>query len=368
MIIKEIRLENYRNYEKLDIKLNNRFNVIYGNNAQGKTNILESLYLCATGRSHRTDKERELVRFNQKGYDVKISLEKKDIDIELEYRFLDGKKFIRVNEIGIDKLNKLIGNLVVVLFSPEDIILLKEDPAGRRRFLDIAISQVKPSYFHKLQQYRKILANRNALLKQIKMDESLINSLSVWDESLVEVGSEILFARINFIKRLEDIIKPKHLYLTTNKEDIKINYKDSIHLDDENSLIEIKERFLERLQKKKKDDLYKTYTSLGPHRDDFEIELNGVNVKNFGSQGQQRTTMLSLKLAEIDIIKESIGEYPILLLDDFASELDKHRHEKFIGSLESMQVFITSTDKDIINDIQSNVKYFNVENGCVVGG
>lgn len=252
MIIKEIRLENYRNYEKLDIKLNNRFNVIYGNNAQGKTNILESLYLCATGRSHRTDKERELVRFNQKGYDVKISLEKKDIDIELEYRFLDGKKFIRVNEIGIDKLNKLIGNLVVVLFSPEDIILLKEDPAGRRRFLDIAISQVKPSYFHKLQQYRKILANRNALLKQIKMDESLINSLSVWDESLVEVGSEILFARINFIKRLEDIIKPKHLYLTTNKEDIKINYKDSIHLDDENSLIEIKERFLERLQKKKK--------------------------------------------------------------------------------------------------------------------
>ena len=368
MIIKEINLLNYRNYEKLDLELNDRFNVIYGNNAQGKTNILESLFLCATGRSHRTTKERELVKFDQKGYDVNISLEKKDIDVRLEYRFLDGKKFIRVNEIGIDKLNQLIGNLVVVLFSPEDVILLKEDPAGRRRFLDIAISQVKPSYFHKLQQYKKVLANRNALLKQLKIDNSSYDTLSIWNKSLVEIGSEIVFERIKFIKRLEDIINPKHLYLTNNKENVTIRYKDKLYLNNENSLVEIANTFLERLQSKVKEDLYKTYTSIGPHRDDFEIELNGINVKNYGSQGQQRTIMLSLKLAEIDIIKESIGEYPILLLDDFASELDRQRHEKFIKSLDSMQTFITSTNKDIIKGIQNNVKYFYVENGCVVGG
>ncbi len=364
MIIKNIQLQNFRNYKKLDLNLHEKFNIIYGNNAQGKTNILESIFLCGTGRSHRTSKEKELIQFGTENFHIKLEVEKKNLDILIEYRFFEGKKYIKVNDIPLDRLNKLMGNLVVVLFSPEDIILLKEDPSGRRRFLDISISQIKPSYFYHLQEYKKTLANRNALLKDIKLKNISRETLFVWDESLAQFGSRIMFERANFLKQLEKIIKPKHSYLTGDNEELEIKYKSTIQYPEEESLERVHHLYLETIKKKSEEDICKTYTSVGPHREDFEITINGISVKNFGSQGQQRTTMLSLKLAEIDIIHDSIGEYPVLLLDDFASELDKERHGKFMNSLESLQVFITSTNRDILKDIiEIQGKYIQVLNG-----
>jgi DNA replication and repair protein RecF len=364
LIIKSIQLQNFRNYKDLHLKADEKFNIIYGNNGHGKTNILESIFICGTGRSHRTSREKELIQFGRENFHIKLELEKKNINGTIEYRFFQGKKYIKVNDIPLDRLNKLMGNLVVVLFSPEDIILLKEDPSGRRRFLDIAISQIKPSYFYHLQEYKKIIANRNALLKDIKLKNISKETLFIWDESLSTIGSKIMMERSKFLKQLEKIIKPKHSFLTGNQEEIEIKYKCSVKNFQEESLEVLKEAYLEMIKKKSEEDIYKTYTSIGPHREDFEITINGISVKNFGSQGQQRTTMLSLKLAEIEFIHDSIGEYPVLLLDDFASELDKERHVKFMNSLESLQVFITSTNREILKDILDiQGKYIHVVKG-----
>jgi DNA replication and repair protein RecF len=349
----------------LQLSFNDKFNVIYGNNAQGKTNILEALFLCASARSHRTSKENELIRFGENNFYVKIEIEKKDGLNEIEFRNYDGKKEIKLNGVTLNKIGRLMGNLSVVLFAPEDIMMLKEGPAERRRFLDISISQTKTSYFYDLQQYKKSLTNRNALLKEIKQRPKARDTLFIWDKSIAEAGSRIILTRRDFIKRLETIIKPKHLYLTNENEDINIKYKSSFNIDKMEKVDEIQEMLLKKLSEKENEDILRSSTSVGPHRDDFEIFVNNISVKNFGSQGQQRTSILSLKLAEMQIIKELTGENPVLLLDDFASELDEKRQNLFLRSFEGIQVLITSTHKDILDDANDfETKYILVKDGA----
>lgn len=365
MTIKSLKLIHFRNYDSLDIEFHPRFNVIYGNNGHGKTNILESLFLCSTGRSHRTSKEKEMIQFQQENFCVRLEIEKKDIHFTLEYLFTNGKKHLQVNEVPLDKLSKLMGNLVVVLFSPEDMALVREEPAHRRRFLDITISQMKPAYFYALQQYKKVLVQRNTLLKDWKKIQNPQQMIDVWDQQIVKYGVKILTERTQFLHKLEEIIKPKHAYLTDQKEEIQLRYRSSISLPEEKSMHELETYYLDVLKSNLSQDQDRCFTEKGPHRDDFDIFINGIKVRNFASQGQQRTTLLSIKLAEIELIKQTIGEEPVLLLDDFASELDLNRHEKFMKSLGNMQILLTSTDQNILKSFlkKEDIKYFFIQNG-----
>jgi DNA replication and repair protein RecF len=253
------------------------------------------------------------------------------------------------------------------MFSPEDILMLKEGPLLRRRFIDIGLSQARSSYFYDLQQYKKILNNRNALLREIKVSQKNKDTLFVWDNSLAKIGSKIMFLRQQFLNRLEEIIKPKHFYLTERNEDVSIKYKPSFKIEANIDLDNLESVFLQKLTEKQKDDSIRAFTSIGPHRDDFEILVNNVSIRNFGSQGQQRTAILSLKLAEVVLMNEMTGENPVLLLDDFASELDKKRQNLLLKSIEGVQVIITSTAKEILfDDNILNIKYFNIKNGFCI--
>ncbi|WP_242853142.1 DNA replication/repair protein RecF [Pseudobacteroides cellulosolvens] len=360
-------LKNYRNYSFLEASFNNGFNIIYGNNAQGKTNILEAIYLCTTGRSHRTNKDNELVKYGEDKYFVKVLFskeERNDNSIEINYSKKE-KKSILINEIAIKKIGNLMGQLNSVMFSPEDLQIIKEGPSERRRFIDIALSQLKPSYFYNLQQYLRILNQRNYLLKEIYLRKESITTLDVWNQSLAETGSKIIAERIKFIKCLYKIAEKYHKNITNEKEKLEIKYISSIRIDPGRD--DIKNIFLKRLEEEKSKEIQKGTTLVGPQRDDLDILINGTSLKQYGSQGQQRTAILSLKLSELEIVKESSGEYPILLLDDVMSELDSKRREYLIENIKNIQTFITCTDKnEFIKGIDKETCFIKIENGKIV--
>lgn len=368
MYIKGLKLRNFRNYKKLDIELSENFNVIYGNNGQGKTNILESIYLCASGRSHRTSKDMELVNLEENSYYISIDVQKKDSSslIEIMYE-KNTKKRVRINEVPAKKIGDLMGQVNVVMFSPEDLMIIKEGPSERRRFLDITISQLRPSYFYDLQQYYKILGQRNNLLKEIQEKRGLIDTLDIWNENLVNVGARIIKKRHEFLKRLSSFAEKNHLKLTNGKERLNLKYSCSLNTKGEEDVNEIKGVFKKKLERLQESEIKKGVTLSGPHRDDYDILLNGLNIKVYGSQGQQRTAVLSVKLSEIDIMKENTDEFPVLLLDDVMSELDNKRQEYLFNNLKSIQTFITCTDKGFFEDkIKNNSKFFNVNNGQIL--
>ncbi len=367
MKIERLELQNFRNYKKESIEFSKNFNIIYGENAQGKTNIIEAVFLCASGRSHRTSKDVELIKFHNEGYCVKVDIENNDAKkkIEIEYK-IGKKKAIRINEIAVKKIGGLMGNLLAVIFSPEDLMVIKEGPTLRRRFIDITISQIKPTYFYDLQQYNKILLQRNALLKEIPKNRSLIETLDVWDENIAKVAARIIRVRFEFIMRLGRIAKEKHFKLTNEKENMIIEYKTSLDVIDKDES-EIEKDLAKYLEKNRNIDLKRCTTSIGPHRDDYEIVIDGMNIKMFGSQGQQRTSILSIKLSEIEIIKEETGEYPVLLLDDVMSELDQKRQEYLIDNIDEIQTFITCTEANILNNkSEKEFKYIKVEEGRII--
>ena len=353
MYIKKIKLKNYRNYEEQEIVLEKNINVFFGQNAQGKTNIVESIFLCSLGKSFRTNKEKELIKFNEKNASIEIEYEKKDRTGKIKYNIRD-KKEIFINDVKIKKLSEILGNINIVLFSPEDINILKEGPAQRRKFINMLISQVRPKYVYNYNMYFNVLEQRNNYLKNIednKFDESL---LDIYDEKLAEYGIVINKYRNEFIDKIKEKINNIHKNITEEKEEIKIKYI---------SDCESKEQFTKKIKENRYNDISRGYTTCGIQRDDIYFFINGKKVDVYGSQGQQRTTILSLKLCELEIIEDEIDEKPILLLDDFMSELDEKRKNNFLNNMKNMQIIITCTEKLTNENIK--MKEFKVEDGKV---
>lgn len=344
MYIEKIKLENFRNYKYENIELNKRINIIFGDNAQGKTNILEAIYFTSLGKSFRTNKEKEIVKENESQAKIEINFIKNNRKEKINAEISDKKKFY-INDIPVKKLSELVGKINIVLFSPEDIEILRNEPIKRRKFLNIMISQLRPKYIFLLSEYNKVLEQRNNYLKKIKYENKSQEYLTIWDEQLEKIGIKIYEYRKEFIEKINNKIKKIHLNTTENKENIEIKYKTNID----------KKKYMENLLKNKSIDIQKGYTSIGIHRDDFEIYINKKNVAIFGSQGQQRTSIISLKLAEAEVIYDEIEEYPIVLLDDFMSELDKKRINGFIQNIKNNQVLITTTDKINLDTVVYNL-------------
>ena len=353
MNITKIKLKNFRNYDEQEIELGNNINIFYGDNAQGKTNIIESVFLCAIGKSFRTSKDSELVKFNEDFASVYIEYEKSDREGNIKID-ISNKKNIFTNGIKIKKLSDLLGNINIVIFTPDDINILKDGPQKRRRFLDIMIGQLRPNYIYILNMYNKTLEQRNNYLKQIKEENKPEDLLDIWDEKLIEYGVQIYNYRNEFIEKIKNKINDIHNKITSEKEEIKIEYiSNCIN----------KEVYSNWLKERRKLDIIKGYTTKGIHRDDFNVYINNNLVNIYGSQGQNRTVMLSLKISEMNVIYDEIGEYPILLLDDFMSELDEKRRKNFLENIENNQIIITCTDK--INLENLKYKLFNVNKGNI---
>lgn len=351
MYIKKIKLNNFRNYEEQEIIFDKYINVFYGDNGEGKTNILEAIFLCAMGKSFRAKKEKELINLEKKEAYVEIEYEKSDRNGKIKIEIND-KKNIYLNGIKIKKISEILGNINLVMFSPDDINILKSGPEKRRRFLNIMISQLKPMYVYNLNLYLKTLEQRNNYLRQIREEDKPVKMLEIWDEKLAEHGEKVYNYRKEFTDKIKEKIGVIHNNITDNKEEIKIKYiSDQID----------KNKYLEKLKDNREKDVERGYTSVGIHRDDIIVYINKKQVNVYGSQGQHRTAILSLKLSELKVIYDEIGEYPILLLDDFMSELDKKRRNNFLENIENTQILITCTDK--IEKIEG--KLFNINDGSV---
>ena len=354
MWINKIKVNNFRNYDNEEIELNKNINIFYGENAQGKTNIIEAIFLSSMGKSFRAKKDKEMIKLSENRAMIEILFNKKDRDGKIKIE-LQNKKNVYLNGIKLKKLSELLGNINIVIFTPDDINILKGGPQNRRRFLDIMISQLKPNYMYNLNLYLKTLEQRNNYLRQIKEYNKDENLLEIWDEKLAEYAFNIYNYRNEFINKIKNKIKNIHSEITNNKEKIEIEYLTEC---------ESKEKYLKLLKDRRKLDIIKGYTTKGIHRDDFIIYINKKELNIYGSQGQHRTAILSLKLSELNIIYEETGEYPILLLDDFMSELDEKRRERFLNNIKDIQVIITCTEKLRLEKL----KYFsyNVIDGDII--
>ncbi len=389
MRVNSVRLINFRNYGSLHIKLNNKLNIFLGNNAQGKTNLLESIYICSSGKSFRTNTDKEFININKEEAYIGIEVIKNGRKITIELKFERGKnKRIRINKIETNKISEILGVLNVVIFSPEDLKIIKDSPSERRNFLNNEICQLKPVYRYNLSKYNKILYQRNNLLKIIQRDSSKIKLLEVFNKQLSEVGTNLIINRIKFIKKMSYISKNIHSKITGGLEDLKLEYissfefksktKEIISLYNKNNdsnisndidiLLKksVSENFEYILNNNIEKEIEKGTTQYGPHRDDISILINNMNTRIFGSQGQQRTAALSMKLAEIELIKNEKGEYPVLLLDDVLSELDINRRKYLISTFKNIQTIITSTDDIDIKNVKPFEKsIYNIKNGKI---
>ena len=370
MYIKSLSLSNYRNYQSLTLDLCQGTNIFYGNNGQGKTNILEALFLCAIGKSFRYAKSGDLVLNGTDRLKVSAKIGE-DITEQIDISYTrKEEKIIRVNGLCLRKLGHLMGNLIAVIFSPEDLQLVNEGPAVRRRMMDIAISQIKASHYFNLTQYNKTLSQKNALLRNCcnKGNKAVLDMLDVYNEQLADSGSKIIARRIQFIRLLSQFAKEKHQEIAP-EEILEVFYQtDAIPegFSSEN-VAEIKEAFYQSLCHKKEKEIERMQSIVGIHRDDMELKLNGSDLKRFGSQGQKRTAVLSMKLAELFILEKSTGRKPILLLDDVFSELDGKRQESLLKSIVNFQTFITCTEvSELPTELLKNARCFFVNSGSVV--
>lgn len=359
MYIKEINLKDFRNYESLDVKFHKNVNIFLGQNAQGKTNLLESIYITSMGKSFRTGKDKDMIRFGSEFFRVK-STAVKDDDLIVEIAVnKDGKKGIKVDGVKARKTSDLLENVYIVIFSPEDLRIVKDEPEKRRKFIDRELCQIKPSYYMNLNRYKKVLSQRNAYLKEFEIDESI---LDIWDMQLADYGSKIIVHRNEFIKKINKISGQIHRDITNKKENLEVIYEPNIEYCND-----LQEIYYKELKLNRKNDLKRRTTGRGPHKDDLKLLSNDIDIRNFGSQGQQRTAALSLKLSEIKLIEEETGESPVLLLDDVLSELDRERQNYLINSLENTQVFITTTEiSKEVEESLGDIKCFTVENGKII--
>ncbi len=356
MEVKELSLNNFRNYKDQTIKFNSGLNVLVGNNAQGKTNILEAIFMCAIGKSVRVKKDKDLIMWNEDFAKISLSSTKNKLSKNINiYLFQNQNKAIKINSIPIKRMGQLMGEFNAIYFCPDDLKLVKESPDERRRFMDIDLSQLNKIYFYALIKYNKILAQRNKLLKTSRDINVLYDTISIWNEQLAECGATIVKFRLDFINLLKKFAFDAQNYLTNNKENLELEYT-GVKGESE---AEIKQTLLDNLNKSVEKDFDLGYTTVGPHRDDIKIVVNNIDIRHFGSQGQQRTCALSLKLAELEIFNSIIGEYPVLLLDDVLSELDLNRQNRLLNKVKNIQTIITCTEFDF--DI-SHTSY-KIENG-----
>ena len=337
MYIKSIDLENYRNYEHIHIDLEKGVNIFYGENAVGKTNILESIYLCSTTKSHRGNKDKEIINFNSSESHIRLLFDKNEIDYQIDMHLRSDKpKGIAVNGIKLKKAAELLGIMNIILFSPEDLSIIKNGPSERRKFVDTELCQLDKVYLYNLTNYNKIINQRNSLLKDIAIHPELKDTLDIWDSQLISLGSKIIDRRNRFIDELNKIILDIHKNITGNKEELVIKYVPNVDI----------ENFEYKIKSTREKDIKYKLTSVGPHRDDFDFFINHNDAKKYGSQGQQRTVALSLKLSEIKLIKDVTGNTPILLLDDVLSELDSNRQNYLLNFIGDIQTIITCTGLD----------------------
>lgn len=357
MVIKSLKLKNYRNYDLLDLTFDPKTNILYGDNAQGKTNILEALYLTGTTKSHRGTKDRDLIRFGCEESHLETIVNKNGIDFQIDMHLKkNSPKGIAINKIPIRRASELFGIVHFVFFSPEDLNIIKDGPSGRRRFIDLELSQLDKLYLSNLSNYNRIINQRNSLLKELYKQENLMEILDIWDLQLVEYGNKVMERREEFICQVNKIISDIHFKLTGGKEKISIIYEKSI------GTLSLEQA----LKKNRERDIRMKSTSVGPHRDDLCFMAENLDIRKFGSQGQQRTAALSLKLSEIELVKKLINDTPILLLDDVLSELDKHRQNYLLDSIHNIQTVITCTGLDeFVNHRFSINKIFHVKNGKV---
>ncbi|HZG57270.1 DNA replication/repair protein RecF [Paenibacillus sp.] len=368
MKVTSLSLRNYRNYPEVDLSTDHRVNVFIGQNAQGKTNLLEAIYMLALTKSHRTSKDKELIRWGEDRATLAASAERKYGDCRLQLDVTNQGKKARINGLEQRKLSEYIGTLNVVLFAPEDLEIVKGSPGVRRRFLDMEIAQVHPSYLHSLSQYHKVLVQRNNFLKSGQAHKPANEALlSVWDEQLATYGSKIMLRRQGFITKLQAWAETVHRGIAGGGERLEVGYAPSLEMAGAEEETVLFDRFMIKLTQTKEQELRRGATLVGPHRDDLSFRINGKDAYSFGSQGQQRTAALSLKLAEIELIKEETGEYPVLLLDDVLSELDRHRQTQLIETFRSkVQTFITTTGVEGIRmESLDDVRLFRVNEGAV---
>lgn len=368
MRIKRLKVENFRNLEKLDIEFSDGVNIIYGNNAQGKTNIIEAIYIFSFGKSFRANRDIELLKFDKEYFLSNIEIMKKDRELEMDFGFdkISNKKMIKVNGVIQKKISDIIGKLNVVVFKPEDIKIVTDAPSVRRKYIDYLISSISKGYLENITKYKKVLEERNNLLKEIKiklkgnrvLEKNDEDFLDVYDKLLSKLNCEIYNERKRVIEKLNDYIYGIHLKLTENyinNEKLHIKYVSNVEEDIQ--------KMYNNLIKSRLNDINKGYTSFGIHRDDYIISINSLDVSIYGSQGQKKSSIISLKLSELKVIEEVIGEKPVLLLDDYMSELDERRRLKFLDIIEDIQIIITTTHKISIDGKENT--YFYVDNGKI---
>ena len=357
MVIKSLELNNFRNYQSLKIDFCEGTNILYGDNAQGKTNILEAIYISSTTKSHKSTKDRDVINFYEEEAHIRTYIGKNDDVIKVDMHLRNAKsKGIAIDNRRIKKAAELMGILNVVFFAPEDLAIIKSGPTERRRFADMELCQLDNVYLHHLHHYNKVVGQRNKLLRDIPATPSLRDTLSVWDAQMVTYGSKIIERRRIFAEQLNGIIRHIHKKLTGHREEIKITY-DANTKEDE---------FAGKLAASLEKDIRLRQTNVGPHRDDFSFFINGIDIRKFGSQGQQRTAALSLKLSEIELVKKLTNDTPVLLLDDVLSELDSNRQNFLLGSIGSIQTIITCTGLDeFINNRFEIDRVFRVVDGGV---
>lgn len=355
MIIKSLELCNFRNYVREEFDFHEGINVLYGNNAQGKTNVLEAIFVGGTTKSHKGSKDMEMIRIDEREAHLRYFIEKKQgiFKVEIHMR-RGGPKGIAIDGVPIKNSNELLGLSNIVFFSPEDLGIIKDGPDGRRRFIDMEMCQLNKAYLFYLTQYKKVLKQRNALLKQIQENSDLKPTIEIWNSQLVEHGKKIISMREEFIEEMNGLMKIKHDKLTGGKENVEVLYHPNCRQQDfENQLFLEEER-----------DIFLGNTSVGPHRDDMVFVSGERDLRKYGSQGQKRTAALSLKMAEIEIVERMIGEKPILLLDDVLSELDRDRQNYLLENIEGIQTIITCTglEEFIKSDINID-RTFEIING-----
>ena len=357
MIIKSIELADYRNYDTLVLHFDKGTNILYGDNAQGKTNILEAIFLAATTKSHKGSKDREIIRFEKEESHIRTYLEKEGVETRVDMHLRkSGSKGIAIDGQKIKKAAELLGLCNVVFFSPEDLGIIKNGPAERRRFVDMELCQMDGLYLHNLNHYNRIVNQRNKLLKDMYMNPGLRETLDIWDMQLVSFGSKVIQRRKLFMDQLNGIILGIHRKLSGEKEELTVIYEPDAEADE----------FEQKLKEARERDIKAKMTSAGPHRDDFSFMAGGVDIRKYGSQGQQRTAALSLKLSEIELVKKLTEDNPILLLDDVLSELDSHRQNYLLNSIGDIQTIITCTGlEEFVNHRFEIDRVYKVSEGTV---
>ncbi|MBQ0035885.1 MAG: DNA replication/repair protein RecF [Firmicutes bacterium] len=358
MYIKSVQLDGYRNYKNATVYFDKGTNVLYGDNAQGKTNVLESIFMCATTKSHKGTRDKEVIGFNENEAHITMYLDKNSDEYKIDMLLRkDKSKVVAINGSKIKKATELLGVLNVVLFSPEDLGIIKDGPSERRRFIDMELCQLDGIYLYNLSKYNKIVDQRNKLIKDSYNNKDLLDTLNIWDQQLISYGIPIIEKRKKFIEDLNEIIGEVHSKLTNGKEKLIISYEPDVNVDN----------FEKELAKSRDKDIRYKQTGVGPHRDDFSFVVNDIDIRKFGSQGQQRTAALSLKLSEIEIVKKITGHIPVLLLDDVLSELDSNRQNYLLNTIGDIQTIITCTGlDDFVNNNFSINKIIKVSNGTIL--